>query len=74
MSKVALLRCESYDLNQVMEKIETAIGHLGGLAAFVKKDAKVFVKLNCVGPFSGLFRPNWESRRTRYSSRRSSGF
>jgi uncharacterized protein (DUF362 family)/Pyruvate/2-oxoacid:ferredoxin oxidoreductase delta subunit len=52
MSKVALLRCESYDLNQVMEKIETAIGHLGGLAAFVKKDAKVFVKLNCVGPFS----------------------
>lgn len=49
MSKVSLIRCENY--NEIENKINEAISLLGGIENFVKKDAKVFIKLNCVGPF-----------------------
>lgn len=50
MADVSLIRCESYEI--VDECIEKAINLLGGFDKFINKDAKVFIKLNCVGPFS----------------------
>lgn len=49
MSKVSLVRVESY--NDIEQKIKEAIDLLGGISNFVKKDAKVFIKLNLIGPF-----------------------
>ncbi len=51
-SSVSLLRCEEYNLELVSIKLKELIDLLGGIEKFVKKDSKVFVKLNCVGPFS----------------------
>jgi uncharacterized protein (DUF362 family)/Pyruvate/2-oxoacid:ferredoxin oxidoreductase delta subunit len=49
--KVALLKCESYDLHVVKEKIRESLNLIDGFDQ-IKKDAKVFIKLNCVGPFN----------------------
>ena len=51
-SIVSLLRCESYDLDLVTNKLNELIDLLGGIKKYVKKDSKVFLKLNCVGPFA----------------------
>lgn len=51
MSKVIIKKCNEYDLTIVKEKISESLNKLGGLENLIEKDAKVFVKCNCVGPF-----------------------
>lgn len=48
MSIVSLVRAKNYD--NIDSDIKKAVDLLGGIEAFVKKDAKVFIKLNCVAP------------------------
>ena len=48
--KVALLRCEQYDLNLVKESIREALNLIDGFTS-ITPNHKVFIKLNCVGPF-----------------------
>ena len=49
MSKVSLVRAENY--NDIDLKVQEAIDLLGGIEKFVDKNSKVFIKLNCIGPF-----------------------
>ena len=51
MSKVSVIKCEEYILDDVYNKIGEAVDLLGGFDKFINKDSKVFIKLNCVGPF-----------------------
>lgn len=51
MEKVVLCQCQDYNLELLKEKINQMIDQLGGIESFIDKDAKVFIKLNCVGPF-----------------------
>ena len=51
MTKVALTRCKEYQLEDIENKIRESLEYLGGISKFVEKDAKVFIKLNCVGAF-----------------------
>ncbi len=46
MSKVALIRCESYEGNIVRDSVERGINLLGGLKNFVAPDEKILLKLN----------------------------
>jgi uncharacterized protein (DUF362 family)/Pyruvate/2-oxoacid:ferredoxin oxidoreductase delta subunit len=46
LSKVALIRCESYDYGTVLQAVRRGIGLLGGMGAFVKKNQKVLLKPN----------------------------
>ena len=48
MSIVSLVRAENY--NNIDLVVKKAVDLLGGIDSFVKKDAKVFIKLNCVAP------------------------
>lgn len=48
MSTVCLVRAENYD--NIEYDIKKAVDLLGGIDSFVKKDSKVFIKLNCVAP------------------------
>ena len=53
MSKVSLLRVDSYQNIDLLEKkIKEAISLIGDIDKLIKKDSKVFIKLNCVGPFA----------------------
>jgi uncharacterized protein (DUF362 family) len=45
-SKVAILKCSSYDSALVLETVKKAIGLLGGISTFVKPGSKVLVKPN----------------------------
>ncbi|MDD4212183.1 MAG: DUF362 domain-containing protein, partial [Bacilli bacterium] len=47
---VALLKCEKYDLALVKDKLREAMSLLGGWK--ITPNDRVFIKLNCVGPFS----------------------
>ena len=47
---VVLKRCESYDFNLVRENILEMMNELSFLDK-INSDTKVFIKLNCVGPF-----------------------
>lgn len=51
MTKVALIKCEEYELNLVKNKITEGLAFFGGLKAFINENDRVFIKLNCVGPF-----------------------
>jgi len=51
MSKVSLIKCTSYEQDQLSDSIKKAINLIGGLDSILKRDAKVFIKLNLVGPF-----------------------
>jgi len=51
MSKVALIKCEEYRLEYLKNKLTEGLSFFGGLKSFIKKDDRVFIKLNCVGPF-----------------------
>jgi len=51
MTKVALIKCEEYQLELIKNKITEGLAFFGGLNAFINKTDKVFIKLNCVGPF-----------------------
>ncbi|WP_026487363.1 DUF362 domain-containing protein [Caldanaerobius polysaccharolyticus] len=46
MTKVSIVKCESYDQNVVEQAIAQALEHLGGVEKFVKKGDKVFLKVN----------------------------
>ena len=46
--KVAASSCADYQQDSVENAVESVLSQLGGIAAFVPKDAKVFVKLNLV--------------------------
>ena len=48
MSKVALIRCESYDENAVKAAVQRGIELLGGAAAFVQKGEKILLKPNWI--------------------------
>ncbi|MCZ7583486.1 MAG: DUF362 domain-containing protein [Deltaproteobacteria bacterium] len=50
MSKVALVRCDSYELERVREAIEQALDPLGGMGAFVKPGQRVLIKVNMLRP------------------------
>ena len=47
-SRVVLIPCDSYEEEQVYEKLKKGIHLLGGLDAFVQKQEKVLLKLNLV--------------------------
>ena len=51
MSKVVLKKCNEYSLDLIKEKIRDSLDLLGGIDYLIKKDEKVFIKCNCVGPF-----------------------
>lgn len=46
--KVAATPCADYNEDSVAQAVDTVLSSLGGIASFVPKDAKVFVKLNLV--------------------------
>ncbi|AEM21469.1 hypothetical protein Bint_0844 [Brachyspira intermedia PWS/A] len=46
MSKVAVIKCENYDLEEVKSAIEKAIDLIGGIDLFVKENDKVLLKPN----------------------------
>ena len=50
MSKVIIQECKDYTIETVMEKINAAIGLLGGWNNFVKPQDKVLLKVNLIGP------------------------
>ncbi|MGD9604862.1 MAG: DUF362 domain-containing protein [Bacilli bacterium] len=52
MTKVALAKCHQYELEQVKSHINNTLDLLGGLDQLIPKDAKVFIKINGLGPFS----------------------
>ncbi|MBN1497109.1 MAG: DUF362 domain-containing protein [Spirochaetes bacterium] len=65
MSKVALVRCESYDLEEVRKAVARGIGLLGGASRFAKKGQKLLLKPNllvgdppekCVNTHPSVFR------------------
>lgn len=48
MNKVALNKCENYELTRLETAIDGVLHPLGGLESFVKPQQKVFLKLNLV--------------------------
>ncbi len=46
MSKVVLIKCESYEYDLVKESIERGLSLLGGISQFVKKGEKILLKPN----------------------------
>lgn len=48
--KVAISKCHDYDLEILKAEIRTLLNLIDGFDR-ITKDAKVFIKLNCVGPF-----------------------
>ena len=57
MSKVAVIKCENYDLEEVKNSIKRAIDLIGGIDLFVKESDKVLLKPNLLAaesPFKAL--------------------
>lgn len=50
-SLVSLVKCDTYEYDTVHAKTVKAIDYLGGFASLIKPNDRVFIKLNCVGPF-----------------------
>lgn len=48
---VSLIKCETYEQSDLNNKILTAVNLIGGFENLIKKNDKVFIKLNCVWPF-----------------------
>ena len=46
MSKVAVIKCENYDLNEVKTSIKKALDLIGGIDSFVKENDRVLLKPN----------------------------
>ncbi len=53
--KVIVKYCEEYNLEQVKSKIKESLDSLGGVSNLIKPNSKVFIKCNCVGPFSASY-------------------
>ena len=45
-SKVALVRCESYNEGEITRAVEEGISLLGGVLSFVKSGEKIVIKPN----------------------------
>lgn len=52
MNQVAITKCEDYSLELVKDKINYTLDLLGGINNLIKENDRVFIKLNCVGPFA----------------------
>jgi uncharacterized protein (DUF362 family)/NAD-dependent dihydropyrimidine dehydrogenase PreA subunit len=52
MSKVVVKECKSYEVQEVMDKINQGMEQLGGWDIFVKPKMKVLLKVNLIGPKS----------------------
>jgi uncharacterized protein (DUF362 family)/NAD-dependent dihydropyrimidine dehydrogenase PreA subunit len=50
MSKVVLKECTTYDINNVIEKVNNGIELIGGWNKFVRPGMKVLLKVNLIGP------------------------
>lgn len=50
MSRVALVKCREYDLEQVTQALVRALEPLGGLGQFVKPGQRVLLKINMLRP------------------------
>jgi uncharacterized protein (DUF362 family)/ferredoxin-like protein FixX len=50
MSKVVVSNCESYDIDLLEASIQSSIDELGGWGKYIKKDQKVLLKINLIGP------------------------
>ena len=48
MKNVSLRSCNSYKYEEVKSQVEKLINDLGGLEEYIKRDSKVFIKLNLV--------------------------
>jgi uncharacterized protein (DUF362 family) len=46
MAKVALIRCESYDYEQVKKSVERGLDLVGGISAFVREGENILLKPN----------------------------
>jgi uncharacterized protein (DUF362 family)/Pyruvate/2-oxoacid:ferredoxin oxidoreductase delta subunit len=46
MSKVALIRCESYDYDEVKQSVKKGISLLGGISLFAKENENILLKPN----------------------------
>ena len=64
-STVALVRCDTYDRQQVDEAVETGVGLLGGISRFVRPGERIVIKPNvlfgvnpqrCVSTHPSVFR------------------
>ena len=64
-SKVAIVRCRSYDWDEVDKAVRTGIGLLGGISNFVKTGERIVIKPNllcgadpdrCVNPHPSVFK------------------
>jgi uncharacterized protein (DUF362 family)/NAD-dependent dihydropyrimidine dehydrogenase PreA subunit len=52
LSKVIIQECNSYNIDLLIDKIDTGIALLGGWDYFVKPGMKVLLKVNLIGPKS----------------------
>jgi len=52
MSKVIVQECKNYELENVIEKINSAVEILGGWDKYVKPQDKVLLKVNLIGPLT----------------------
>lgn len=50
MSKVSLIRCDSYDQAKVFEAVKKSVDLLGGIGEFVRPGMKVLLKPNLLSP------------------------
>ncbi len=50
MSKVIVSKCDSYELEKLKTTIQEAVDAIGGWEKFIKKDQKVLLKVNLIGP------------------------
>lgn len=50
MSRVVIEECDHYDMNDIAEKINSGMNHIGGWDSFVKPGMKVLLKVNLIGP------------------------
>lgn len=51
MSKVSLIKCDTYEQEILYQKVNDAVELIGGFNNLIPNNSKVFIKLNCVGPF-----------------------
>lgn len=65
MADVAIVRCETYEPDQVLEAVKRGLDYLGGLSSFVRADEEILLKPNllvpefpekCVTTHPGVFR------------------
>jgi len=51
MPKVALVKCSSYNTEEIYQKVQSLIDLLGGIKSFIRSGQKVLIKPNILAPF-----------------------